>query len=144
MTVVDAEVVGSGLGTRLRDVRAAIERQSAFVFGGSEEPTALGDSDTAVARDFVLRSLATLADPVNYRLMLEVEHCDKSIAELRSDLDVDHVVVWERTNDLVQVGLMGRDLERDVAGLTPAGQQLVEFVEALAGAARSHAGEQDQ
>jgi hypothetical protein len=45
------------------------------------------------------------------------------------------VAVWERLNELLAAGLVGRSLEADSAGLTPAGAAVVALCEDAARAA---------
>ncbi len=133
--MVDTRTVGAGLGARLRDINAAIERQAAFVFGPEDRPIgAPGESGTA--RDMVLRALGTLADPLNYKLMLRLSAGDTTLPDLCDHLDLGYTAVWERVHDLIQAGLVGRSLDQDLAGLNAAGIELVGFVEAAAEQAR--------
>lgn len=137
--MVDTEIVGSGLGSRLVDVLVAMERHEAFVFGGDNRPATLSNDGGVVARDFVLRALSTMADSVNYRLMLHLAEADAPLGDLCDHVGLGRAAVWERVNDLVQVGLVGRELERDLVGLSGSGQELVKFVEAVTGAAQTRA-----
>jgi len=137
--MVDTDIVGSGLGSRLVDVLVAMERHEAFVFGGENRPSAATHDGGVVARDFVLRALRTMADSVNYRLMLRLAEADAPLGDLCDHVGLGRAAVWERVNDLVQAGLVGRELERDLVGLSGSGQELVKFVEAATSAAQARA-----
>ena len=136
---VDTGIVGSGLGSRLVDVLVAMERHEAFVFGGDDRPAPASSDGGVVARDFVLRSLSTMADSVNYGLMLQLAEGDAPLGDLCDHVGLGRAAVWERVNDLVQAGLVGRELERDLVGLSGSGQELVKFVEAVMSAAQARA-----
>ncbi|MFV2040122.1 MAG: winged helix-turn-helix domain-containing protein, partial [Acidimicrobiales bacterium] len=129
--MIDTQTVGAGFGARLRDVNAAIERQAAFVFGPEDRPVAEAD-DNGTARDLVLRALGVLADPLNYQLLLHLSKDDAVLPELCEHLGLGYPAVWERIQDLIQAGLVGRSLDQDLAGLSATGSELVKFVEATA------------
>lgn len=136
--MTDTAAIGAGLGARLRDVNAAIERQAAFVYGPEDRPTADLD-DNGTARDLVLRALGSMADPLNYKLMLRLRAQDTNLPDLCEHLDLGYPAVWERVHDLLQAGLVGRSLDQDLAGLSAAGIELVGFVETVAEQAREAA-----
>jgi DNA-binding HxlR family transcriptional regulator len=131
------EVLGKAVGSRIVDVRTAIDRQATFVVGLNDPPPDLDVDTESVAREFVLRALRISADAVNYRIMSTLMVEDLAFRDLCSRLDVGHAAVWERVNDLIQAGLVARALEHDRTGLTPAGQGLVEFIESAADAAET-------
>lgn len=97
----------------------------------SEGQAAGGEAE----RDFVLRTFRVLGDPVSYRLL---ERCIKkgcSSDDLAALAHLPEVAVWERVNDLIQLGLVQRALDRDEVTATAAGAALhgiVENVVALA------------
>lgn len=128
-------VFGAGLGGRLRELTLALRRYDAFVFrpaaGGPESPPTDEESSGA-ARDLVLRALAILADPDSYRMLRRLGVGDTASAELSRLAGQSRLVGWERVNDLVQVGLVGRQLDGDRVGLTAAGQAAMALVEELA------------
>ena len=130
----DASLVAKSLAARLADVEATIDRYASFAFRPEELPTRRHDeADTdAVARDLVLRALAALADPVNHALLRRLAQSDATLAELAPVAALPRVAVWERVNDLVQVGLARHALEGDRAGLTAAGLALTALVNQLA------------
>ncbi len=134
----DATLVGKALGVRLDEIEATIERLRSFAFepeaGASVAGTAEGEVlDTA--RELVLRALRVMSDPLGYRLLRRLLEGDAGSGELGSLLALPHTAVWERVNDLVQAGLVGRSLEADRVGLTAAGQALVGLCETIAHAA---------
>ena len=64
---------------------------------------------------------------------------DASLDALGALVGLPRLAVWERLNELVATGLVGRSLEGDGAGLTPAGAALVELCDAVAQAAATQA-----
>lgn len=137
----DLDAVAAGLRARIRDLRAALERLDSFAFapradgadgaGSADEPAGTPES---VAREFVLRALRALADPVNHRLLSRMGTDGASIGELETAVSLPRLAVWERLSDLLQVGLAERSLEAGRAALTPAGAALVRLVDDLAAA----------
>lgn len=140
---LDVALVAKGLAARVADVEATLARYASFAFrpdDASPSPSP-GDGDaSAVARDLVRRAFAALADPINDRLVRRLADGDATLAELAAVTDLPRLVVWERVNDLVQVGLARHALESDRAGLTGAGAALVELVDELAGAIAEQGG----
>ena len=139
----DLSLVAKGLAARLADVDATIERYSSFAFRPGETSPSLppGDGDAlAVARDLVLRALATVVDPVNDQLLRRLAQDDATLADLATVAGIPRAAVWERVNDLVQVGIVRHALEGDRAGLTSAGHALVELVDELAARAAEQGG----
>jgi hypothetical protein len=137
---VDPAILGKALAGRLADIAAAAARYDGFAY--SEPPTVTesapddpGDDAELRARDLVLAMLRAAADPVDYVLLRRLAAGDAPLAELRVVTGLPRLAVWERLNGLVAVGLVGRRHENDSAGLTPAGQTLVELVEAAVAAA---------
>lgn len=146
---VDLAAIGRGLGSRLRDLDAALVRYDGFVIGpagsgragGAETgPDAASSPDQpedrlAAARWLVLAALRAAADPAGWELLARLREADTSTGQLAKELDRPRVVVWEQVNGLVQAGLVARAPDLDVVGLTAAGMGVVDLVEQLATAA---------
>ena len=79
--------------------------------------TLLEDESTReqAAREFTLRALRRGSDPLNHWI-IRMAHEEQSIAvaELEQQAGVTKSTVSERVNDLVQVGLLERNLEGDM------------------------------
>jgi hypothetical protein len=136
--VFDPALVGKALGVRLDEIEATIERLRSFAFEPDTASSTAQDGQGEVldtARELVLRALRVMSDPLDYRLLLRLLEGDSGLDELGKLLALPHAAVWDRVNDLVQAGLVGRSLEAGQAGLTAAGQALVALVEAIARAA---------
>lgn len=126
----DPALVAKGLADRLADLAVTRDRYASFAFTpGRDAPEAAAPDDrAAAARDLLLRALATLADPVNDRIVQRLLDGDATLGELVAITGLPHLAVWERVNGLVQVGLVRRALDGDRAGLTGAGGALAELV----------------
>jgi hypothetical protein len=132
---MDPADLGKALGARLAEVEAALERYGAFAFSpGQEAPPGSGDRIEA-ARDLVLRALRAATDPVNAALLRRLATGDATLAVLGEAVALPRLAVWERVNELLAVGLVGRSLEADAAGLTAAGVAMVALCEEAARAA---------
>jgi hypothetical protein len=137
---LDPAVLGRALAARLADIAATAARYDSFAFSerpapdpGSEPP---GDPGLVV-RDLALAALRAAGDPVAYAMLRRMAGGDAALADLGADTGLPRLAVWERVNGLVAAGLAGRRHEDDTAGLTPAGQVLVELVEGAVAAATS-------
>ncbi len=120
------------LAARLRDAVAAGEQLASFAFteGAPAPGPELPDGEeVAVAHDFVLRVLHGVSEPLNWALLAAVVPTDGlSLGDLTERLGLPRLVVTERANALIQVGLVVRDLERDSVTPTPAGSALFELI----------------
>jgi DNA-binding HxlR family transcriptional regulator len=134
----DPALTGKALGARLADIEAAMARLDSFAFSTNDTTKAWsearGDAPEA-ARELILRVLGTVSDTVNFRVLTQLGGRDRSLSELATATGLPRLALWERINDLVQVGLVARALEGDRAGLTGPGQSLVDLVEEMAAAA---------
>jgi hypothetical protein len=135
--MTDPAVIGAGIARRVADIEAALVLQQSFVFvpgepAADEHPV---DDAAAVAEHLVLRALRTAADPINYRLLGQLRDDDTSLTTLSHRLGLSRIITWERVNDLIQCGLVGRSVEQDLIGLSAAGQELVAFISATVSAA---------
>lgn len=131
----DVGLAAKGLAARLADIDAVRARNASFVYqpgrdraGGDDG----GGTDEHAARDLVVRVLARVGDPINDRILDRLAHGDASTAELAAVAGLPVAAVWERVNDLVQVGLVARSLEHDRAGLTATGAAFADLVAELA------------
>ncbi len=132
---MDPSIIGRALAERLAQIEAAARRFDAFAFEPEAEPPpeALGPGERLGAtRDLLLRVLAVASDPLSYAMLLRLVEGDAPLGELAALVRLPRLSAWERVNDLVQVGLVRRSLERDAAGLTEMGRTLVVAVEAAA------------
>lgn len=136
---VDLELIGRGLGTRLNTLGAVLDRFDSFVFRpGQAEPDSgapAGEQADQVACALVLRALRAAFDPSGWAVLTVVANDDATTAQIASALSTPRMVAWEQVNDLVAVGLVGRELERDLVRITDAGRGLVKLVRRLARAA---------
>ena len=125
------------LAARLRDAVEAADRMASFAFDaapGEAPPTALCDGEElATAHDLVLRVMREAGDSLNFRIMAAAAaHEDgASIKSLAFDLGLTAMALIERTQALIQVGLVARDLQRDTIRTTPAGEGMLEMVSTL-------------
>ena len=85
----------------------------------------------AAERDFALRTLRVIAEPLSYRVLECCVAKECSTDDLVGELHLPGVAVWERVNDLIQVGLVQRDLDRAKVSVTPAGLALHGIVESV-------------
>jgi hypothetical protein len=136
---MEPEIIGAGLGRRLRDLLAALDRLDGFAFraevdGGDGRDAADADLPGA-AREMVLRALRTASDPVNDRIMRLAVPDPVEVRTMARELSLPRAAAWERVGDLVQVGLAERSLDGDRMAITAAGRALLELVEELASAA---------
>ncbi|HET7876178.1 MAG TPA: hypothetical protein VFN71_11720 [Methylomirabilota bacterium] len=140
----EVAAVSEALWLRIRDVVLAERRLERFAF----EPESPGDARrgpgalagdvqalAGIAGDVVLRAVAAAADPVNFRILLSLGAPDGvGLGELADRLGLPPLALAERLGALAQVGLAGRDLERERAFATPAGRGLAGLVTVLVAA----------
>ena len=127
-----------GLAARMRDAVEAADRLAAFSYDGrpgESPPSALADGEElATAHDLVLRVLRATGDALNFRILAaaaaQPSH-GAPIDALACDLGVSRMALVERVHDLIQLGLVARDLQLDTVRATGAGEGVLELVTAL-------------
>lgn len=127
-----------GLAARMRDAVDAADRLASFSYDGrpgDSPPSALGDGEElATAHDMVLRVLRAGGEALNFRILAAAASQSPHgapIEALACDLGVSRMALVERVHDLIQLGLVARDLQLDTVRATGAGEGLVELVTTL-------------
>jgi len=127
-----------GLAARLRDAVDAADRLAAFAHDtrpGEPVPSQLSDGEElATAHDMVLRVLRATGDGLNYRIIAAA--CAKGsegarLDALAGDLGLTRMALVERVHDLIQLGLVARDLPADTVLATPAGEGALALITGL-------------
>lgn len=139
--MIDTDVASSALAeavaSRLGELEVALARYASFAFepDGDANAGTDGERSREAARDFVLRALHTASDPLEHAILERLVTGCATLDELAELVGLPRVAVWERVNDLVQVGLAARTLRGDGAEASAAGRALVEWIEEVAAAA---------
>jgi len=132
MTPCVSPQLARALAARLRDATAAGEQLASFAFSEGQPtpgPELSEGDELDVAHDFLLRTLAGVSDPFNWQLLAAiVPEGSVGIDVLAQRLGHPRLIVTERVNALIQLGLMARDLENDSVGASPAGEALFELI----------------
>ncbi|NIJ13004.1 hypothetical protein FHU38_003348 [Saccharomonospora amisosensis] len=139
MNGFDPELIGKSIGDRLNTLRAALRRHDSFAFRPGGEGSAPGAVDEATAADatvaLVLRTLRAACDPAGWRVLERLTDGAVTTAELADLLSCARIVAWEVVNDLVQAGLVSRELDGDLVRLTETGHGIVSLVHLMASSA---------
>jgi len=119
-----------GLAARLRDAAAAADRLADFAFAeaGDPPPGALeGGEEGAVGLDFARRALHAATEATNAAILHAAAAGPEggvALAELQERAGLPRLAVLERVHELLQLGLVARDLPADTVCATPAGAAL--------------------
>lgn len=125
-----ANCLGTSLESTIKEVIRVMDRYSSFAFQSSQKTTNKMAVASAVdVRDFILRILQRVGDPINYSILNKLVDCQSSIEELMELVSLERLSVWERINDLLQMGLVSRSLEMNLITLTQSGHLFVQLVE---------------
>ena len=121
------------LAMRLRDIARLIDRLDRLESGTGEWLAAQGDGALQeAATDMTLRALRAAADPTNFAVLAFLSaHTSAPIAELEKAVGLGRLSLNERLNDLVQVGLAGRNIDTDQMQGTAAGAALVGLIQSI-------------
>lgn len=160
-TDVDLTATGRALAGRIRSVAAAVRRLQSFVpmpgpaggpANGAAGAPGNGPAADAVPPDtppllspeacraLVARALHAASAPQADAMLQRLAGGPAASRELAALTGQPTLAVWETVSDLVQVGLVERDLERDQVRLTSAGRGVLELLDALAATAAEEAG----
>ena len=118
------------LALRLRDIARLIDRLDRLESGTGEWLASQGEGALQeAATDMTLRALRAAADPTNFALLAFLSaHTSAPMAELEAATGFGRLALAERVNDLVQVGLAGRNIDTDHVQGTAAGAALVGLI----------------
>lgn len=119
-----------GLAARLRDASAAADRLAEFSFDGAGrelEPALQDGEEAATAEDFVVRAVHGATDPLGYRILRAAED-GAGVDELAERLGLTHLALLERVHELLQLGLVARDLEAGAVRATAAGSAIARWL----------------
>jgi len=121
------------LALRLRDLARMLDRLDRLESGTGEWLVSQRDGDwTSAATEMTLRALRVVADPTNFAILTFLsKHTSAPMAELEKASGHGRLVLTERVNDLVQVGLAGRNIDTDHVQGTAAGAALVGLVNGI-------------
>ena len=125
--------LSSALALRLRDVARMLDRLDRLESGTGEWLAAQGEGALReAATDMTLRALRAAADPTNFAILTFLSaHTSAPTAELEKSTGLGRLALNERVNDLVQVGLAGRNIDTDHVQGTAAGAALVGLIESV-------------
>ncbi len=125
--------LSSALALRLRDIARMLDRIDRLESGTGEWLAAQGESALRdAATDMTLRALRVAADPTNFALLnFLATHAATPMAELEKATGLGRLALAERVNDLVQVGLAGRNIDTDHVQCTAGGAALVELIDSI-------------
>lgn len=128
--------LSTALALRLRDIARMIDRLDRLESGtGAWLASQQNGELNSAAREMTLRSLRAAADPTNFAILSFLSaHTTASTAELETASGLGRLAVTERLNDLVQVGLVGRNIDTDQVQGTAAGAALMGLIENISGA----------
>ena len=122
--------LSSALALRLRDIARLLDRLDRLESGTGEWLASQGEGALReAATDMTLRALRAAADPTNYAILTFLSaHTSAPVAELETATGFGRLALAERVNDLVQVGLAGRNIDTDHVQGTAAGAALVGLI----------------
>ncbi|MBI3764804.1 MAG: hypothetical protein HY260_23435 [Chloroflexi bacterium] len=128
--------LSTALALRLRDIARMIDRLDRLESGtGAWLASQQNGELNSAAREMTLRSLRAAADATNFAILSFLStHTTASTAELETASGLGRLAVTERLNDLVQVGLVGRNIDTDQVQGTAAGAALMGLIENISGA----------
>ena len=126
--------IASGLAGRLRSLVMALDRLDRLESGSGAWQANFETKELPnAAIELTLRGLRTIADPTNFIILKALATAEThSLSRLIETTALDRLILSERLNDLVQVGLALRLIDTDHAQITAAGVNAVHLVEALA------------
>jgi hypothetical protein len=121
------------LAMRLRDMARMLDRLDRLESGTGEWLATQGDGALQeAAADMTLRALRATTDPTNFAILTFLSaHTSVPIAELEKAVGLGRLALTERVNDLVQVGLAGRNIDTDQVQGTAAGVALVGLINSI-------------
>ncbi len=125
-----AQCLGNSMAKTIKEITMVMDRYDSFAFQTSQQTTDQRATASVVdVRDFILRTMQRVGDPINYSILNKLAISQASIEQLSEVVSLDRLSVWERINDLLQLGLISRSLEMNLVTLTKLGHLFVQLVE---------------
>ena len=128
--------LSTALAARLRDLARMLDRLDRLESGTGA--WLAGQDEGALAQaaaEMTLRALRAAADPANFRILKTLSaQAAAPVAELEAACNLGRLALSERLNDLVQVGLAGRNIDTDQAQISAAGAALVGLIDSIGAA----------
>lgn len=130
------QLIAAGMAGRLRSLVLALDRLDRLESGSGAWLSDFAATELpGAAADLALRALRTAADPTNYALLRVLgESGACPISRVIEQTGQGRLMLSERLNDLVQVGLATRMIDTDSVQITEAGAALVRWINELAAA----------
>jgi len=125
--------VAAGLASRLRALVAALDRLDRLESGSGTWLAGFAETElSSAATELSLRALRTVADPANFAVLQALAgDASHPLSHVIDITGLGRLVLSERLNDLVQVGLATRLIDTDHAQITGAGASLIRLIDAL-------------
>ncbi len=125
--------LSSALAMRLRTLARLADRLDRLESGtGQWLSSQKGDDWNAAATDMTLRALRAAADPINFSILAFIStQPSVPFAELEKAVGLGRLALTERVNDLVQVGLAGRNIDTDHVQGAAGGAALVRLINSI-------------
>jgi len=135
--------LSAALAFRLRDIARMLDRLDRLESGTGEWLAKRQSEDwQSAATEMTLRALRVAADPTNYAILAFLSlHASAPVAELENATGLGRLALAERINDLVQVGLAGRNIDTDQVQGTAAGAALTGLINSISRATADKLGE---
>jgi len=126
--------IAGGLAGRLRLLVRVLDRLDRLESGSGEWKASFAETELSeAATSLTLRALSTMADSTNFTILNTLATNDGLLAmkKLMEKTGIGRLVLSERLNDLMQVGLATRLIDTDQAQITGAGANIVRLVEMI-------------
>ena len=126
--------IAEGLASRMRNLSLSIDRLNRLESGSGEWLTDFNKGELAdSAKAMTLRAMGTVSDPINFSLLSLLASTESfSMRDLIQESGIGRLMLSERINDLVQVGLAARLIDTDHVQITAAGANLIFLLNELA------------
>jgi len=123
----------AGLAGRMRTLALSLDRLDRLESGSGRWLEGFQEDELPQAAvELTLRALRTVSDPTNYQILVALTAQNTlPLTALMSSTSLGRLMLSERLNDLVQVGLASRLIDTDHAQITAAGAAVVQRISAL-------------
>jgi DNA-binding HxlR family transcriptional regulator len=124
---LELSALAQTMARRLRDIARVLDRLDRLEAGtGSWLSEQDEDNLAASALGMTLRTLRVAADSHNFQILRHlVEHDTSPVSKVQDMIQLDRMTLSERLNDMVQVGLIVREIDTDHVQISGAGQSIV-------------------
>lgn len=127
---LELSALAQTMARRLRDIARMLDRLDRLEVGSGSWLSEQDEENLATsALGMTLRTFRVAADSHNFQILKHLAERDTSpVSKVQDMIQLDRMTLSERLNDMVQVGLIVREIDTDHVQISSAGKAMVTII----------------